>query len=117
MPKENAKISPATTNRKKLLGGKTQTQKCDVCTNAGGIKYEQKTNGMKTTDVVARKTTVIYLKRSERETKGPKTKTKRKQGSLKVRMYNAKCNDEQDICNMYKNKINNKTSRGNTWSG
>ena len=62
MPNENAKISPATTNRKKLLGGKTQTQKCDVCTNAGGIKYEQKTNGMKTTDVVARKTTVIYLK-------------------------------------------------------
>ena len=85
MPNENAKISPATTNRKKLLGGKTQTQKCDVCTNAGGIKYEQKTNGMKTTDVVARKNYSNLSQKKWRETKGPKTKTKRKQGSLKFK--------------------------------
>lgn len=69
-------------------------------------------NRKKTTNAVARN----YTNLSQKEER-PRTgnQNKEKQGSLGLNVM--RMHEEQDICNMYRNKINNKTSRGTTWSG
>jgi len=57
---------------------------------------------------VSQETTVIYHEKQSDQ--GTENQNKEKQGSLIVNAM--RMHEEQDTCNMYRNKINNKTSRG-----